>query len=455
MPMKKAAIAALVGVSLAHGLQAQDLESVKKQMLLTRYKDAKTEMDKVAVNPKFSTKPETWLVKAQIFNGLATTKGVSKEDSVAYLKESMAALDKYAELEPSKALAADPKYSDVSRTLYVAYFNSGIGKFNDKQWDSAHSDLKKAAVLSDYLIRSKILNGPIDTNAVMYTGASAQNAKKEDEAVVWYSKLADAKVAGKDNEFVYQFLTDYYLRKRDEANFKKYQQVGLQLYPQSKYFGAVADDYARGSNDFNDVIKFQEEKIKANPSDYDLQYNLGAEIYDHIYPRNSDSVKTVEGNVGEWEQKMVGAMEKAAEAKPEKGMPYAVIANSYIKKAEALNNKITALSDSIKNVNKGAKPDKTGKLPPAPKDMLTRRDAMYKDYYNLLDQSVNYFEKASERFSKAATLEPIEKSFYKNAASNLIDIYSMKKTNAKGKPADITKFTAEQKKWEGVYDSIK
>ena len=453
MPIKKIMIAATVSLTVANILHAQDIESVKKQLLLNRTKDAKTEVDKVAANPKFNTKPDFWILKSTVYGNLATTPGNSKEDSMAYLKESLADLKKYSELDPTDKLTTTPPYSDIARNLYVVHFNSGIAKFNAKDWQSAYDDLSTSAMLSNYLIKNKVLPGPIDTNSVLYSGAAAQNMKNDTEAAKWFTKLAEAKVAGKDNEFLYQFLTNYYLQKKDDANFKKYRQLGIELYPSSKYFTAVEGELARSSGDFNDVVKYYEEKVNANPNDYEQQYDFGAEIYDHLYPR--DTSKTPNVDVGAWETKMKAAFEKAAELKPEKGMPYAVIANSYAKKADAINNKITAVSDEVRNFNKGAKPDKLGKFPPVPKDMTARREALYKDYYATLDAAVPYFEKAADRFAKTTTLEPIEKQFYKNAASNLIDIYSMKKTNAKGKPADIAKFTAEQKKWETTYDTIK
>jgi hypothetical protein len=454
MPMKKAVVLSLFTVGASWFAHAQDLKSVEKFMILQNYKEAKTQIDKVMADPKFNTKPESWIMKSVIYSGYANNdKTISKADSATFRTESFNALRKYSELDPTNALAIDPKYSDVSRQLYVAYFNNGINKFNDKDWQAAFDNLKNATILSDYLIKGKVLPGPIDTNAIMYTGASAQNLKKDEDAVTYFTRLADAKVAGKDNEFLYQFLTNYYLQKRDEANFKKYEQLGKQLYPSSKYFSAIGSDYARSSSDFNDVIKFHEAKIAAEPNNYDLNYDLGAEIYDHLYPR--DSAKIPKEDVSAWEQKMLTAFEKASQINAAKGMPIVVIGNHFIKKAERINDSINNVTAEIKNASRGAKPDKTGKLPPAPKELTSKRAEMYQRYYNMLDQVVVYFEKAGNAFAQQPTLEPIEKQFYKNAASNLIDIYSMKATNAKGKPADVAKFTAAQKKWESTYDKIK
>ena len=54
-----------------------------------------------------------------------------------------------------------------------------------------------------------------------------------------------------------------------------------------------------------------------------------------------------------------------------------------------------------------------------------------------------------------ASLNGSDKQQYKKAAGFLEDIYNFKKEQAKGKPADIAKFTAEAKKWGDLYLSIK
>ena len=42
---------------------------------------------------------------------------------------------------------------------------------------------------------------------------SAYRAKKDDDAVIYYKKIADQRIAGKDNVDVYQLLIEYYIEK--------------------------------------------------------------------------------------------------------------------------------------------------------------------------------------------------------------------------------------------------
>ena len=61
-----------------------------------------------------------------------------------------------------------------------------------------------------------------DTTLIQNIALSAYRAKKDDEAVVYYKKIADQKIAGKDNVDVYQLLIEYYIKKNDKVNEEKY-----------------------------------------------------------------------------------------------------------------------------------------------------------------------------------------------------------------------------------------
>lgn len=58
-------------------------------------------------------------------------------------------------------------------------------------------------------------------------------------------------------------------------------------------------------------------------------------------------------------------------------------------------------------------------------------------------------------FAARPDIDSRTKQQYKKAASYLADIFAFKKVQSKGKPADLAKYTAEEKKWADRYDSIK
>ena len=86
---------------------------------------------------------------------------------------------------------------------------------------------------------------------------------------------------------------------------------------------------------------------------------------------------------------------------------------------------------------------------------MQKRDALDKEYAQSLDATIAPYEKAAAIFAAKPTLTMRDKQQYKYIAADLGEIYAYKKTQAKNKPADLAKFTAEEKKWNDLYDSIK
>lgn len=146
---------------------------------------------------------------------------------------------------------------------------------------------------------------------------------------------------------------------------------------------------------------------------------MGQLIYDTLNSKAEGAVPPA--NADELEKKMVAAFIAAGEAKGDEALPYLVIGDYFVMlKAEKLK----------------------------------RTDKKYAEY---LEAGRVPYEKAAEVFAKKGTssLSGSDKQQYKKAAGFLEDIYNFKKEQAKGKPADIAKYTAEAKKWGDLYLSIK
>ena len=62
----------LLTISLsAFAASAQNYDKIKNLLLLSKFEDAKTEVDKSMSNPKFTAKGEAYLLKSTIYSGLA------------------------------------------------------------------------------------------------------------------------------------------------------------------------------------------------------------------------------------------------------------------------------------------------------------------------------------------------------------------------------------------------
>jgi hypothetical protein len=454
--MKKLILGSLIALASFETINAQSLDDINKAMLLAsvsqKYADVKPLVDKAETNEKVNTKPELYATKANLYANLAKQPGVTPENAIAYRSTALAAWEKYKTMDPSLATLKENVNGPVA--LYSSYITEAIAKFNAKDWATAYTDFKTSADISDVLIAHKLINMSFDTTANLYAGASAQNLKKEDDAVMMFTKLADKKIAGAENEFLYQFLANYYMDKKDDANFKKYVDLGKSLYPKSKYFAAIEGDYVRNSNDINKIVPYDESKIAENPNDYTLHYDLGGDIYNYLNPK--DTSKTPKGDVSAMEGKMIGAFTKASEIKPEAGMPYSILGNFYYNKAATISTvDLKNVKAAMKSANAGIKPDKNGKLPPIPKELITKQDQLYKQYDAYEDSAMAYFEKAAAAFGKAEKVEPFEKQHYKNDVSFLIDLNDEKAKNNAKKPTEAAKYAAASKKWTDVYDKIK
>lgn len=434
-------------------VKAQDLSDINKYMMLQKFTEVKPLVDKGIANEKLNKKPEIWAIKTNLYTNLAKLTGITPEQVLVNRAEAAAAWATYKTLDPTYTLLKDNSYVVGPVNLYSLYLNEAIAKFNAKDWGTAFTDFKGAADISDILIANKLISMSFDTTSNLYAGASAQNQKKDDNAVMMFTKLADKKIAGPDNEFLYQYLTNSYMDKKDEVNFKKYVELGKSLYPNSKYFTGIEGDYVRQSGDFNKVVAFNQAKIDADPTNYSLAYDMGADIYTYLNPK--DTSKTPKGDQSELENKMIAAFKKASELKPTAGMPYAILGTYYTNKAINVNNiEIKAASAAIKNANIGVKADKNGKMPPIPKELIAKRTDLYKLYDADEDTAIVYYEKAATAFEKADKMEPFEKQHYKNAVSYLIDMNDEKQRSTKI-PANAAKYAAASKKWSALYSAIK
>src|SRR6187549_3756423 len=104
-------------------VSAQKYEDIKNMVLLTKFQQAKTELDKGMANAKFTAKPEAYILKSTVYSGLANSagvKGTPQEEQL--MTEAEAAYAKYKEMEPALTLVTDPVYQNAAINLYSSYY---------------------------------------------------------------------------------------------------------------------------------------------------------------------------------------------------------------------------------------------------------------------------------------------------------------------------------------------
>ncbi len=427
-------------------VNAQKYEDIKNQLIFNKYKEAKVDLDKAMGNAKFTSKAEAYILKAAIYAGLSmdeATKGTAAGDQLA--NEADLAFKKYKEMEPDLAMVSDPIYQNGPINLYSNYYTSGYTDYSAKKWQSSYDKFKRAVEYSDLLISKKLFQSPIDTNVLILAGVTAENTGNKEEAVKYYTRLADNKIAGEGFESIYRYLVSHYFGKKDMAAFEKYKALGKELYPKSDYFNFDKVDFAVGLVEgLDDKIKAVEEVLATDPSNFKANEVLGEVIFDALNPKEGVAIPA---NAADLEKKMIAAFTKAAAAKPGYEVPFLYMGDHFINKAVKVNKD---REDHAAEMKTRTKP---GTM--ASKEDIAKRDALDKKYSDELGQAQEPYEKAAAIFATRSKMELRDKQQYKKAVSYLADIFANKKIQAKGKPADQAKYAAEEKKWNDLWDTIK
>ncbi len=428
---------------------AQKYDDIKAALMIGKTDEAKKILDKKG-NDKFFSKPEGWLLKSSIFSSMSLDSAM-EADAEKNREEAWTAFEKYKEMEPSLKLLEDQTLKNGPFNLYASYFNAGVADINNKNYGPAYDKFKKVVDLSDILIKHKILPySTIDTNANYYAGILAETNQKSDEATKYYTRLADLKVPGQGFVSVYQGLVRYYALKNDQANFQKFKAIGRELYPNDDYFTYTLLDFALGaSGNFNEKVANLEKLIAANPNDYKNVLALGEVFYDTLNSRKEGAVKPL--NFAELEEKMLSALKKANELKPEELQPILLLGDHYISKSEAIGEEMRPLEIEIDKLASKPKPTAADKQKAA--ELKPKLAEIKKKYDTEYDIAKDYFEKATDMFSKKGNLDNNQKRQYRIIVGNLAQYYSYKREGAKG--ADLNKIVALETKYNDLYNKLK
>jgi tetratricopeptide (TPR) repeat protein len=221
-------------------LFAQSIEDIEAQFGKGELDKAKTSVDAFLTKEKNAAKPDGWWYKGLIYNEIAKSE---KYKSLAPdgRMDAFNAFKKYYELDP-KAIRATLEQHVRLFDIYNGYFDLGVAGFGASKFDDSYASFKNALMVEEYIAgKGYEYNGfkfpAFDTTLIQNIALSAYRAKKDDDAVIYYKKIADQRIAGKDNVDVYQLLIEYYIKKGDKVNAEKYFALGRELYPGLRIVG--------------------------------------------------------------------------------------------------------------------------------------------------------------------------------------------------------------------------
>lgn len=210
----------------------QQLDEANRMLLLSKYEDAKKEIDKVFADTKVADNAEALLLRTKIYaeifyDSLLRVKYPDAGD------ESYRSLGKYVSKDPSLKSFLGGNGMRALSIIYSEKFNEGRKFFTDNKWDAALASFTVAEDLGDFIAKSGLGKSRqnIDTFTVVYAGFAAQNAKKTDRAMYYYKKFADEKIGGQAFIDIYRYLLYTTMVEKAADDFKKYLALARSLYP--------------------------------------------------------------------------------------------------------------------------------------------------------------------------------------------------------------------------------
>ena len=418
---------------------AQDLKDVQEKISKGKYDEAKEKLDKFLADPKNANDAGAYYYKGIIQGYFAQTDSAGKLTYDA----SQEAFNAY-----KKALEIDPKnkYMMLDQNLglfqlFDMHYNRGIKQYNNKTYEAAYTNFQRAIELQDY-IKSKnfalqsYTPPALDTQLINLTASSAYLAKKEDVAIPYFERLANAKISSPDYKEIYALIAQYYLNKNDAANANKYLAMGKQLYNDDDYWLSlefntqelrgydkqVADlrsqvDKATGAEKTNlqkqmegvqekqraARLKRYEEMLQKYPDNAPLNLDYAIDLFNYTYVWEKKPADYTERQT-----KLQSALDKAVASNPNSGLAWFIASQHNYSQIFDMEDARRALT--------GNAPATANKR----KEFNTQIDKKY-------DEMMASSQKAFDIYSAMTDLKPQDRTNYRKVTDQLIDYYNRKK----------------------------
>ncbi|HTB51760.1 MAG TPA: hypothetical protein VK718_03215 [Ferruginibacter sp.] len=386
---------------------AQTIDEVKGMMNGADWDpaQAKDAVDKYLSNPKNAKDANGYFYKAVIYNKYSKDPEL-KSDCPDCKLQAFEALKKCKDLDKKNTLLL----LDQNRTfidLYNGSYQAGVDAYNDKKYTEAFNNFKNTLTIGDYMRDKEIAKVPIlDTPVVLNAGLAEQADKNDSLAVFYYQKLVNANVSGAIYDGVYQYLVYYYKSTKNDAAYNKTLAQAEKLYPDDSYFKGVESDKSLEGLSKDQLFKKYDDMLQKDPSNYDLSYDYGVELYNYVYANPDSSIR-----VESYKPRVYDQLKKtiAIKSTPEDNLMM----------ARYLYNSSFDKSDAAAAV-KGGSPES-----------IKKRKALNDGALADMNECIPYAEIAANFYGGLPSLKAAEKENYKASLLILENIYEAKKDAAK------------------------
>ena len=236
-------------------------------------------------DPKNANNANAWYYKGKIYAELA------RQDSTGTLtydaaKEAFDAFKKYQELDAKNVMMTLEQNVGLF-SLFDMYYNQGVKKYNAKDYVGAFEKMKNALEVESYISKKGFSYNTytppaLDTQLLNLTASAAYLAKKEDESIPYWEKLADAKLGTKEYKEVYGLLGQYYLNKGNQQKADQYISTGRQLFPDDDYWVSLEFGNVPTSDTLKRLARY-EQLTQKYPNNYPLALDYSTELFNYAY----------------------------------------------------------------------------------------------------------------------------------------------------------------------------
>lgn len=401
--MKKILMVLAMGFAITAG-RAQSIEDIRDLLNKKDYTAAKNGIDKYLSDPKNADKAEAWYLKGKSYTWYSQEKTTPEGELVGLKSTAYDAFKKYQQLDPSDKFMKLENWGSYL-ILYYDFYDLGANLFNAKNYEGAFTAFKKALEVENYILSkqysyTQATLHALDTSLVLNTAIAARESKNDAEMVLYFRKLADAGVSGKDFNEIYEVLAEYYDKKGDEASLNEILAKGKKLYPEDSYWNELELAGIRKKGDQSALFAKYEELIAKDPSNFALGYNYAVELYNKLYNGDNKSANPAMSD------KLTAVLKS-------------VIANDKGIEGVALmaNHTYNIASDAVTAVNlvKGTKPED-----------VKRKNELKAASNKKMDECIVYADQVAKFYEGKTDLKPKQVANYKIVLGYLSDIYNLK-----------------------------
>ena len=279
--MRKLLLGTLFLSSFALSLSAQDLQSVQRSIASGDYLLAKKQIDSFFSDKKNSVDPPAWYYRGRVYMEVVRQHDKSDYDG---LQESFKAYKRYQDLDPNNKLMQLNNNIDLFQLFDLSY-NTAADFYNDKDYALAYNHFKIALDVEDYIRKKGFSfqgkNFPsLDTSLINLVGSAAYLSNREEEAIPYFERLANARITGEDYKGIYALLYQHYLKKNDQVKAVKYLTTGKELTPDNEYW--IKMELGSAANDKERFARY-EQLVQKYPSNLSLMMDYAVDLFNYVY----------------------------------------------------------------------------------------------------------------------------------------------------------------------------